>query len=110
NVNSRSIAWGAAVPQMYTLMRGMLRYPWFVRFSYGTWFHNMEAVPLADWAEDRRMSVQPGIHLSAYKAGQALRRRNLVSQLSKITVPTLVIAGKQDAVVPTSDSQLIKDK
>jgi pimeloyl-ACP methyl ester carboxylesterase len=109
NANSRSVALGAVIPQVYSLSRWMLRYDWFVRFSFGTWFHNMDAVPFAEWEVDRRMACQSGIHIPAYQAGQAIHNLNLVSHLYKITAPTLAIAGKQDAVVPISDSQLIKE-
>lgn len=68
----------------------------------------MDAVPLDEWATDRYMAFQPGVHISAHKAAQAIHALNLTSQLAEIASPTLAIAGQQDAVVPISDSRLIE--
>jgi abhydrolase domain-containing protein 6 len=107
-VNFRAVEMGARVPQFYSLWRWLAQYRWFINASFQTWFHDLEAVPLADWAMDRYMVFQPGVHLSAHKAAQAIQALNLTSQLTKITAATLAIAGQQDAVVPVSDSHLIK--
>jgi pimeloyl-ACP methyl ester carboxylesterase len=107
-VNVRMVAFGARVPQIYPLSRWFFRYKWFVHSTFQAWFHNMDAVPLDEWATDRYMAFQPGVHISAHKAAQAIHTLNLTSQLAKITSPTLAIAGQQDAVVPVSDSHLIK--
>jgi len=107
-VNVRTVALGARFPQIYPLSRWFFRYQWFVRSTFQTWFHNMDAVPLDEWAIDRYMAFQPGVHISAHKAAQAIHTLNLTSQLTKITSPSLAIAGQQDAVVPVSDSHLTK--
>ena len=108
-VNVRIVALGTKLPQIYTLSRWFFRYKWFVRSTFQTWFHNMDAVPLNEWAVDRYMAFQPGVHISAHKAVQAIHSLNLTAQLAKITSPILAIAGQQDAVVPVSDSHLIKE-
>jgi pimeloyl-ACP methyl ester carboxylesterase len=107
-VNFGAVALAAKVPQFYSLWRWLSPYQWFINASFQTWFHNMESVPLADWAMDRYMAFQPGIQISAHKAVHALHALSLTSHLAKITAPTLAIAGQQDAVVPVADSHLIK--
>ena len=106
--NVNAVALGVRVPQIYALSRWLFRYKWYLRSTFQTWFHNFDAVPLDEWAMDRYMAFQPGVHISAYKAVQAIHSLNLTSQLAKIASPTLAIAGQQDAVVPISDSHLIK--
>lgn len=107
-VNGRLAALGTRVPQVNTFSRWLFRNKWFVRYGYKSWFHNIDALPLDEWAMDRYMALQPGIHISSYKALQAIHALNLTSYLTKIASPTLAIAGQQDAVVPVSDSHLIK--
>ena len=106
--NVRAVALGARFPQIYPLSRWLFRYKWFVHSTFRTWFHNIDAVPLDEWAMDRYMAFQPGVNISAHKAAQAIHTLNLTSQLANIASPTLAIAGQQDAVVPVSDSHLIK--
>jgi pimeloyl-ACP methyl ester carboxylesterase len=108
-VNVSMVALGVRVPQIYPLSRWLFRNKWFLRSTFQTWFYNINAVPLDEWAMDRYMAFQPGVHISAHKAVQAIHTLNLTSQLPKITSPTLAIAGQQDAVVPVSDSHLIKE-
>jgi len=106
--NVSAVALGVSVPQIYALSRWLFRYKWYLRSTFQTWFHNFDAVPLDEWAMDRYMAFQPGVHISVHKAVQAIHSLNLTSQLAKIASPTLAIAGQQDAVVPISDSHLIK--
>ena len=106
--NVSAVALGARVPQIYPLSRWLFRYQWFLRSTFKAWFYNMDAVPLDEWAVDRYMAFQPGVHISAHKAAQAIHALNLTSQLARIISPTLAIAGQQDAVVLVSDSRLVK--
>ena len=106
--NVSAVALGVRVPQIYAFSRWMFRYKWYVRSTFQTWFHEFNALPLDEWAMDRYMAFKPGGHISAHKAIQGIHALNLTSQLAKITSPTLAIAGQQDAVVPVSDSHLIK--
>jgi pimeloyl-ACP methyl ester carboxylesterase len=80
--NVSAVALGARVPQIYPLSRWLFRYKWLVHSTFKTWFHNMDAVPLDEWAMDRYMAFQPGVHISAHKAVQAIHTLNLTSQLA----------------------------
>ena len=106
--NVGAVALGVKIPQIYALSRWLFRYKRYLRSTFQTWFYNFDAVPLDEWAMDRYMAFMPGVHISAYKAIQAIHALNLTSQLAKIASPTLAIAGQQDAVVSISDSLLIK--
>ena len=81
---------------------------WYARFSFRSWFYNVDAIPFADWEVDRHMAVQPDAYISTYKAGEAIHGLNLTPHLAKITIPILAVIGRQDAVVPVSDSELIQ--
>jgi abhydrolase domain-containing protein 6 len=108
--NVSAVTLGARIPQIYPVSRWLFRYKWFVRATFKTWFYNMDAVPLDEWAMDRYMAFQPGVHISAYKAVQAIHVLDLTAELARIASPTLAIAGQQDAVVPVLDSHLIKQQ
>lgn len=107
-VNGGLAAVGAKITPLSSISRWLIRYKWFVRSSFKPWFYNIDAVPLDEWATDRSVAFQPGMQIPSYKALQGIHALNLTPHLTKITSPTLAIAGQQDAVVPVSDSRLIK--
>jgi len=100
------IALGMALPQVYGLWRWLTRYRGLVYSAFRTWFYDMRSVPYDEWEIDRRMAFQPGIHASAYRAGQAIHALNLTAHLDKIAAPSLTIHGQQDGTVPVSDAHL----
>jgi pimeloyl-ACP methyl ester carboxylesterase len=102
------IALGARFPQLYGLSRWLAQYQWWARSACRAWFYDMNTVSFDEWAIDRRMAFQPGIHVPAYKAGQAIHALNLTAHLAKITAPTLAIHGQQDGTVPVSDARLVE--
>jgi len=102
------VALGASFPWLYDFARWLSRYRWYSYIHYRTWFYNMDALPFEDWEMDRLMELQPGIHVSGYKAGQAIHNTNLTAHLQKIAAPTLAIFGRQDGTVPVSDGYLIE--
>ena len=104
----RGIALGRRFPWIYKIGEKLVDFRWYSRFSFRSWFYNMDAIPFDDWEVDRRMAVQPAAYISTYKAGEAIHGLNLTPHLAKITVPILAVAGRQDAVVPVSDSELIQ--
>jgi len=106
----KSVALAKSMPVLYDIMRWLLRYRW-VAYSpsgFRTWFYRMDVLPFEDWATDRYMAFQPGIHHAVYWAGEAIHGLNLTAHLPRITSPTLAIFGCQDAVVPVSDGELVK--
>jgi pimeloyl-ACP methyl ester carboxylesterase len=98
---------GMANPWLFDLARWLVRYRWYAYRSFRSWFHEMDAVPFDQWAVDRRMAFQPGIIVSAYKAGRAIHDLDLTAHLPRISAPTLAIFGRQDAVVLLSDGHLV---
>jgi len=108
-VNYKFVALAKVFPQLYSLWRRLFRYDWVIRSVFAEWFHQMDTMPLAHWAEDRRMAFRPDIHISAYRSGQAIHNLDLRPYLVKITAPTLTIFGRQDAVVPLSDGYLAQE-
>lgn len=104
------IALGRMFPAIYSLGRALQNQPWFARAGFRHWFYNMDTLSDAEWSTDRAMAIQPGIHISAHRAGQAIRALNLADDLSKITSPTLAIVGQYDAVVPITDGYLIAER
>ncbi len=106
----QQMAIGVAFPWLGAPMRWLTRYRWFAHRQFRTWFYEIEAVPFDDWEIDRRMALQPGLHIPAYKAGQAIHNLNLTAHLAKITAPTLAIFGQQDGVVPVADGYLVEQR
>jgi pimeloyl-ACP methyl ester carboxylesterase len=102
------VAMGAVFPWLYALARWLSRYRWYAYFHFRPWFYKMGAVPFNDWEIDRRMALQPGVHISTYKAGQAIHGLNLTAHLPKVTATTLTIFGQQDGTVPISDGYLVE--
>ena len=102
------VSLGAGFPWLYDLARWLSRFRWYSYIHFRTWFYKMDAVPFDEWETDRLMELQPGIHVSGYKAGQAIHNLDLTAHLGKITAPTLAVFGLQDATVPVSDGYLIE--
>jgi pimeloyl-ACP methyl ester carboxylesterase len=99
------IAMGAACPRLYGLSRWMTRHRQLAYFTFRPWFYDMDSVPFDEWEIDRRMVFQPGIHISAHRAGQGIHGLNLTPHLARITAPALTIHGQQDGTVPISDAR-----
>jgi pimeloyl-ACP methyl ester carboxylesterase len=101
------VALGRHFPWLYSLASWSFRWNWIARLVFQMWFHNMRAVPFEAWATDRSMAFRPGMCVSAYQAGQAIRL-NLIPCLPQITAPALAVFGCQDEVVPVLDGHLVK--
>ena len=113
NVNYKFIALSRVFPQLFAVLRWLAQYRQVVcspLSGFKTWFYRTDAVPFEDWALDRDMAFQPQAARAAYRAGQAIHALDLTSQLGRITAPTLAIFGRQDAVVPVSDGQLVAQR
>jgi abhydrolase domain-containing protein 6 len=107
------IALGRAFPPTFAMVRWLSRYRRMACAStsgFRAWFYQMDALPFEDWAIDRYRAFQPHGQQAAYRAGQAIHALDLTSQLDRITAPTLAIFGRQDAVVPVADGQLVKQR
>ncbi|HUN08810.1 MAG TPA: alpha/beta hydrolase [Aggregatilineales bacterium] len=96
-------------PWVWKLTRWYNQWPVMARLEFSNWFYNSHQIPFADWAIDRHYALQPDMHTSAYRTGQAIMVTDLSAYLSSITVPTLVLFGAQDAVVPVREGEVVAE-
>lgn len=82
------------------------RFRWAASIQFGTWFMDMDALDFSSWRIDREQATRPGIRHTWTGGRNAIYGTDLTQHLCKIAVPTLVIFGKQDAVVPLDDGRL----
>ncbi|HYQ90675.1 MAG TPA: alpha/beta hydrolase, partial [Candidatus Competibacteraceae bacterium] len=104
------IVLGARFPGLYALWRQWAHHPWYGAAMFQHWFYRLDAVPFQAWAIDRDMALQPGIHQPAYQAAEGIRQLNLAPHLKNITAPTFVIVGRQDQIVPVTDSLTLAEQ
>jgi pimeloyl-ACP methyl ester carboxylesterase len=97
---------GFYFPLFYGLLRFFSRFQWFAHLEYRVWFYDWRKLDWGVWQIDRDMTNQVGIHVGNFKAGQAMRRMDMRQRLSRITVPQVVIFGRQDGLVPPRDGLL----
>jgi len=87
-----------------------ISYRWGAKTQFVSWFYNFDALPFDEWRIDREMANQSGMRYTWYYGLDAILKLDLTAHLSKISVPTLVIFGKHDAVVPLSDGYLVHEQ
>lgn len=94
-------------PVLVWLARQVTRIPMFGKLGFRFLFHRMNSVPYAEWAGDRRVSVQARSHIASYWGLKALQAVDLRDELAQINVPTLVIFGTQDNLVSLDDGEIM---
>ncbi|MBN1814063.1 MAG: alpha/beta hydrolase [Anaerolineae bacterium] len=105
----RDVRRGKLFPLYYALGRWAVRSPSGAgRGSFRNWFYDMDAIPYESWEIDRRMTLQTSARFSNYEALKAIYNLDLTKHLSEIACPTLVIFGRQDAIVPVADGHLVE--
>jgi pimeloyl-ACP methyl ester carboxylesterase len=105
----RDMRLGKLLPFYYAFGHWAVRKPSGARSSsFRNWFYDMDAIPYTDWEIDRRMTLQTDARFSNSEALTAIYSLDLTEHLSKITCPTLVIFGQQDAIVPVNDGHLVE--
>jgi pimeloyl-ACP methyl ester carboxylesterase len=97
---------GYYFPLQYRLWHFLSRFRWYIPQQYQAWFYDWRRLPFEAWAKDRYYTNQPGIAAGNYWAGKEMYKTNLQYVLPKVSVPTLVIFGQQDVLVPVSDAQV----
>lgn len=97
---------GFYFPPLYRLWTFLSRFQWYIPQQYQAWFYDWKSLPFESWARERHYTNQPGIAAGNYWAGKEMYKCNLHSLLPKVSVPTLVIFGKYDVLVPASDAQV----
>lgn len=93
-------------PWLFKVMQSLIKFGPFMKNTFKTWFFNPGSVPLEAWAVDREMAFNPACVISADEAAKAIHALDLTQHLRKIQAQTLLIHGKQDAVVSEDQSLL----
>lgn len=100
---------GYYVPQIWFLSRIGFRYwRWYKHiYADNALTYEKDVIPLG--GEDLLMSVIPGCEVPTYHALNAINHIELTACLQKIRVPTLILFGDHDNVVPVSEGQHAKE-
>lgn len=97
-------------PVFVWIARQATRIPMFGKLGFRFLFHRVNSVPYAEWAGDRRVSVQARSHIASHWGLKALRAVDLRDDLVNIQIPTLVIFGAQDNLVALHDGEIMRDR
>jgi len=101
----RYLAFAAALPGL------VRRNPITANAVYGRlWFYNMHALPESIWRGQARWALDPPAITPYWKAGEAIQVADFTESLECITADTLVIFGREDAVVPTTEMDLLSGR
>lgn len=102
-------AWVAQyLPFLVRLSRSAARLPAYRRVEFSSW--SLNHLPLAEWDEDVALALPPDCHHAIYPSGKAIISTDLSSALGQIRVPTLVIFGTADRVVPPEEGDLVAQR
>jgi pimeloyl-ACP methyl ester carboxylesterase len=101
---------GQRIPSVYHLMRSLCKWKPAACWAFDHWFYKPAIMPFDSWEADRYYALDSDNAQSTPKAWKSLNATDLTSILKNITVPTLVIFGKQDGTVPVSQAQVFKEK
>jgi pimeloyl-ACP methyl ester carboxylesterase len=94
------------MPWLYGLARSLTKSPAIARSVFKSWFFNINIIPFEAWEEDRLAAFNPACVVSSEETSKALHALDLTQHLRKIQARTLLIWGKQDAVVPEDQALL----
>lgn len=94
------------MPWLFSLARSMVKSPFFAKSIFKAWFYNMNCLPFEAWAEDRQLAFNSACAVSADESSKAIHALDMSQYLHKVQAKTLLIWGKQDAVVPQDQALL----
>jgi pimeloyl-ACP methyl ester carboxylesterase len=94
------------MPWLYGLANALVNFRPLAKSLFKTWFYNFNSLPFEAWEADRRNALNPAGAVSADETGKAIHALDLTQHLRKIQAKTLLIYGKQDAVVPEDQALL----
>lgn len=86
------------------------RFRWAARLQFGIWFYRMDALDFEEWRVDRVQGNRRGMHYSWLYAWNAIYGCDVTPYLEHIQAPTLILFGKQDAVVPQEDAHAAHER
>lgn len=101
---------GQRIPVVYHLMKSLCKWKPAACWAFNHWFYKAEDMPFDAWEVDRYHALDSNIAQSTPKAWSSLNATDLTPTLKNIAAPTLIIFGKQDGTVPTSQAHLFKEK
>ena len=111
NFTRLTVSMGNKIPALYSLSLVLTKISKpFAYFMFRPWFYNIRELPYEAWASDRHMALNKEIANPTPKAWDGLNAADLTPLIKHISVPTLVIFGKQDGTVPTSQAYLFKEQ
>jgi pimeloyl-ACP methyl ester carboxylesterase len=94
------------MPWLYSIAKSLGNSRLFAKSVFKTWFFNMDSVPFEAWEADRLSAFNPACAISSEESSKAIHALDLTQHLRKIQAKTLLIWGKQDAVVPEDQALL----
>lgn len=98
---------GSFFPAIWSVARfATPRFPWYREYFDSDRFY----IKPHRFTDAHEMALIPGIENAAYPALKAIAACPLNDHLSQIKVPTLIIFGEYDRMVPVSDGQLAAQK
>ncbi len=94
------------MPFLFGLAKSLANSRSIAKSVFKTWFFNPNSLPFEAWEEDRLITFNPACSVSADESSKAIHALDLTPHLRKIQARTLLIWGKQDAVVPQDQALL----
>jgi pimeloyl-ACP methyl ester carboxylesterase len=95
-----------SMPWLYGLARSLIKSRPIAKSLFKHWFYNMDCIPFEAWEEDRLLSFNPACAVSSDESSKAIHALDMSQYLHKVQAKTLLIWGKQDAVVPQDQALL----
>ncbi len=100
---------GASFPAIWSFTRLFMRFGWYRRiYDHSSVYQLRDPFPYD--SVDRRMGLQRGIEMPAWRAYQAILDCDLGERVRGLQVPTLVIFGTRDNTVPTDSGRLLAER
>jgi pimeloyl-ACP methyl ester carboxylesterase len=108
-LNVKMIQFARKWPALYDISRSLINFRPYVDWAFRSWFYDVKAMPLETWEADRMAATNRACAISYDETLKSIHSTNLVKYLHKIKVPTLLIHGENDGVVPLEQAILAQD-
>jgi pimeloyl-ACP methyl ester carboxylesterase len=93
-------------PWLYKLGTSFINFRPYANYAFKSWFYDFKNYPFKLWEVDRLAAYNPACAISADESLKAIRALDLTPQLRKVKAKALIIAGKQDGMVPLDQALL----
>ena len=88
------------LPWLYNIISTTVNIRIFAEIIFRHWFYKFDSISFDTWEKDRIDSYNPACFISLDESKKAIKEVDLTQQLRKIQAKTLIIASKQDGMVP----------